>query len=85
MPRFFLNLRDRDRLIGDPEGEEADDLAAIARSVQATIDDIFGRPETYGEPQRWSRFVFEVTNEAGDIVLEVPLAGEMSEKDIIVR
>ena len=85
MPRFFLNLRDRDRLIDDPEGEEADDLAAIARSVQTTIEDIFGRPETYGEPQRWNRFVFEVTNEAGEIVLEVPLADEMYKKNINVR
>ncbi|MBX9934152.1 MAG: hypothetical protein K2Y56_21965 [Methylobacterium sp.] len=75
MPRYFLNLRDRGTLIEDPEGDEAQDIAEILRIAQATIDDIFGRPETYGDMRRWNRFSFEITDEAGELVLTVPFAG----------
>ena len=75
MPRYFLNIRDPYLgLITDPEGDAAADLDEVSLIVAETIRDILARPEAYGTNQVWSQRSFEVTDEAGCLVLIVPLS-----------
>ncbi len=74
MPRYFLNVRDRGVLIEDPDGDEASDLAGIRRIAERAMQDILLRPETYGEAQRWDRCAFEITDEGGAVVLNLPFS-----------
>ena len=80
MPRYFLNIRDRDVLIKDPDGDEVADLAGIRRIVEACIVDIYARPETYGDTLIWDRRSFEITDECGATVLVIPLAQVYDDK-----
>ena len=61
-------------LIEDPDGDEAADLAGIRSIAERAIEDIFARPETYGEAQRWNRCAFEITDESGTAVLQIPFS-----------
>lgn len=74
MPRYFLNVRDRDVLIEDPDGDEAADLSAIRGIAESCIADIYARPHTYGEALLWGRRSLEITDEAGATVLVVPFS-----------
>ncbi len=74
MPRYYLNLRRKGVLIEDPDGDEPQDLSAIRRSAEDTIEDILRRPETYGENQNWDRCTFEITDESGAVVMTVPFS-----------
>ena len=80
VPRYFLNIRDRDVLIEDPDGDEVADLAGIRRIVEACIVDIYARPETYGDTLIWDRRSFEITDECGATVLVIPLAQVYDDK-----
>ena len=75
MPRFFFSLRCPDGSVIDPDGaefanaDEAYDMAArTARTLMAT--------DTDGEGD-WLRCVFEVADEAGEVVFELPFSEAM--------
>lgn len=83
MPRYFFNVRHRPGPAGlarDPEGEELADVAAarehaltgarvvIARDRLATIRD-------------WMDCTFEITDEAGQLVLTVPFSDTVPEQE----
>ncbi|MBX9934941.1 MAG: hypothetical protein K2Y56_26115 [Methylobacterium sp.] len=75
MPRFFLNIRDRKiGMIVDPEGEEAEDVGAVRRIAEETIQDIISRPQVYGSRRIWRYRVMEVVDESGHLVLTLPFA-----------
>ena len=74
MPRYFLNVRDRDVLMEDPDGDEASGLNEIRRIAESCIADIYARPHTYGEALTWDRRSLEITDETGSTVLVVPFS-----------
>ena len=70
MPRFFFSLRCPDGSVIDPDGaefanaDEAYDMAArTARTLVATDTDT---------EVDWLRCVFEVADDAGEVVFELP-------------
>lgn len=70
VPRYFLNIRDPDMgLIGDPDGEEAEDIDAVRRIVAETVRDILARPEAYGTNEVWNQRSIEVIDETDRVVL----------------
>ncbi|MGL4556868.1 MAG: DUF6894 family protein [Afipia sp.] len=69
MPRYFFNTRIGETLIPDPEGEELRDPDHAWRVARATIRQIL--QEEGKEPSLLSASL-EVTDEAGEIVLEFP-------------
>jgi hypothetical protein len=71
MPRYFLNIRDRDTLILDPEGDDLQDLQDARDLVEQTVRDIRQRPESYGDTDLWERRTFEVTDQSGQIRLTI--------------
>jgi hypothetical protein len=72
MPRYFFHLcRDGDRLV-DHDGQslrDADQAWETAKSV--ALDLMSGAPP---ENASWSSYHFEVTSEAGEVLLELPFA-----------
>ena len=71
MPRYFLNIRDRDTLILDPEGDDLQDLQDARDLVEQTVRDIRQRPESYGDTDLWEQRTFEVTDQSGQIRLTI--------------
>ena len=71
MPQYFLNIRDRDTLIFDPEGDVLSGLPEARDLVERTVHDIRRRPETYGDPKIWECRSFEVTDPSGRVLLEI--------------
>ncbi|MCI9880962.1 MULTISPECIES: DUF6894 family protein [Methylobacterium] len=71
MPQYFLNIRDRGTLILDPEGDVLPGLREARDLVERTVRDIRRRPETYGCPDLWNSRSFEVTDQSGEILLEI--------------
>lgn len=69
MPRYFFNTRIGETFIPDPEGEELRDPDHAWRVARATIRQIL--QEEGKEPSLLSASL-EVTDEAGEIVLEFP-------------
>ncbi|MBR2119405.1 MAG: hypothetical protein V4458_03500 [Pseudomonadota bacterium] len=69
MPRYFFNTRIGETLIPDPEGEELRDPDHAWRVARATIRQIL--QDEGKEPSLLSASL-EVTDEAGEIVLEFP-------------
>ncbi|MDO8977607.1 MAG: hypothetical protein Q7V17_00070 [Afipia sp.] len=69
MPRYFFNTRIGETLIPDPEGAELRDPDQAWRVARATIRQIL--QEEGKEPSLLSASL-EVTDEAGEIVLEFP-------------
>jgi hypothetical protein len=70
MPRYFFNTRIGDELIADPEGEDLrnpDRAWEVARAMSRELLTIEGAEDL-------ARAVIEVTNDAGEIVLEFPFA-----------
>jgi hypothetical protein len=71
MPRYFFNTRIGDELIDDPEGEElrnADRAWEIARAM------ILELLKSEGADGALLNAVIEVTDDAGEIVLEFPFS-----------
>ncbi|MBS0531946.1 MAG: hypothetical protein JSS22_21515 [Proteobacteria bacterium] len=69
MPRYYFNTRIGSELILDPEGETLRDPDHAWRVARTTIREIL---KTDGEQQSILNAVLEVTDDAGDIVLEFP-------------
>jgi hypothetical protein len=70
MPRYFFNTRIGEEVITDPEGEELhnpDRAWEVARAMSRELLKIEGAGDLV-------RAVIEVTDDAGEIVLEFPFA-----------
>lgn len=71
MPRYFFNTRIGNELVADPEGEELrnpDRAWEVARAM------IFELLKSEGTSAALLNAVVEVTDVAGDVVLEFPFA-----------
>lgn len=69
MPRYFFNTRIGNELILDPEGEVLRDPDHAWSVARTTIREIL---KTDGEQQSILNAVLEVTDDAGETVLEFP-------------
>ena len=78
MPRYFFNTRIGETLIPDPEGEELRDPDHAWEVARATIRQIL--QEEGKEPGLLSASL-EVTDEAGEIVLEFPFSEALESPD----
>jgi hypothetical protein len=75
MPRYFLHLRFRDGADGlavDEEGDELSDEAALRQHVLETASDLM--QTRMGAVRNWAACTFEVTDEAGHLVLTLPFS-----------
>ena len=71
MPRYFFNTRIGDELVADPDGEElrnADRAWEVARAM------ILELLKSEGNSTTLLNAVVEVTDDAGEVVLEFPFA-----------
>jgi hypothetical protein len=76
VPRFFLHLRYRDGVNGLAVDEEGDDLpnaGGLRTHVEATARDLIRHARLAAIPD-WRACTFEVTDEAGSLVLTLPFA-----------
>ena len=76
MPRYFLHLRypaSEDGFARDDEGDELPDLGALRQHVVDTARDLMTGTRLKAIPD-WLRCSFEVTDEAGAVVLTLPFS-----------
>jgi hypothetical protein len=76
VPRYFLHLRYRDCVNGlavDQEGDDLPDQTGLRRHVEATARDLMRHARLAAIPD-WRACTFEVTDEAGQVVLTLPFA-----------
>ena len=76
LTRFFLHLRFRDGADGlalDQEGDDLPDMSALREHVEATARDLMRGARLDAIPD-WRDCTFEVTDEAGGLVLTLPFA-----------
>ncbi len=76
--RYFLHLRYRDSADGlavDEEGDEVSDPSVLPAHVEATARDLMRHTRLAAIPD-WRTCTFEVTDEAGQIVLKFPFSQE---------
>ena len=76
MPRYFLHLRYRDGVDGlavDEEGDDLPDAGGLRTHVEATARDLMRHARLTAIPD-WRACTFEVTDEAGQVVLTLPFA-----------
>jgi hypothetical protein len=80
MPRYFFNTRIGDELVLDPEGEELRDPDHAWQVARVMIRELL---EEENEQSNLLTARLEVTNEAGEVVLEFPFseAIEVQEDD----
>ena len=71
MPRYYFNTRIGDELIADPEGEDLRNPDRAWKVARAMIRELF---RTEGTDSRLLHAVLEVTDDAGEVVLEFPFA-----------
>jgi hypothetical protein len=69
MPRYFFNTRIGDELISDPEGEQLRDPDQAWEIARAMIRELLKLEGTDGD---LLHAILEVTDDAGEIVLEFP-------------
>ncbi|MEH2562731.1 MULTISPECIES: DUF6894 family protein [unclassified Bradyrhizobium] len=69
MPRYFFNTRIGDELIADPEGEVLRDPDRAWEMARAMIRELL---KTEGADGALLKAVIEVTDDAGEVVLEFP-------------
>jgi hypothetical protein len=75
VPRYFLSVRYKDGVNGlavDEEGDELPDATALREHTLETARDLLSHSRITGIT--WSKCTFEVTDEAGDLVMTVPFA-----------
>ena len=76
MPRFFLHLRYRDGTDGlavDEEGDDPPDAGELRAHVETTARDLM-RHARLAAISDWRACTFEVTDEAGSLVLTLPFS-----------
>ncbi len=77
MPRFFMNIRQDDEWLEDREGEEFPSLVeARAEAVMAARELMAARVGAGRKPHRGG---FEITDDAGHVVLLVPFEDALGE------
>ena len=69
MPRYFFNTRIGDELIADPEGEELRNPDRAWEMARAMIRELLRTEDADGA---LLNAVIEVTDDAGEVVLEFP-------------
>ena len=82
MPRYFLHLRYRDGTDGlavDDEGDELPDPSMLREHVEATARDLM-RNTRLEAIRNWRDCTFEVTDEAGQVVLTLPFSDVPAER-----
>lgn len=70
MPRYYFNTRMGKELILDPEGEELPDPDRAWEAARQTVRAVL---KTESTPELM-KAILEVTNDEGEIVLELPFA-----------
>ncbi len=78
MPRYFFNTRIGDELISDPDGEVLRNPDRAWEMARAMIRELL---RTEGADGALMSAVIEVTDDAGDIVLEFPFSEAILEDD----
>jgi sugar lactone lactonase YvrE len=76
VPRYFLHLRFQegaDGLALDEEGDEVSNLSALQAHVEVTARDLMRHTRLAAIPD-WHTCTFEVTDEAGQLVLTLPFS-----------
>jgi len=76
MPRYFLHLRypsPGDGFAQDEEGDELPDRSALRQHVLDTASDLMRGTRLKAIPD-WRQCTFEVTDEAGTVVLTLPFS-----------
>ena len=76
MPRYFLHLRypaSEDGFARDEEGDELPDHNALRQHVLGTARDLMRGARLKAIPD-WRQCSFEVTDEAGTVVLTLPFS-----------
>ena len=76
MPRYFLHLRypsPGDGFAQDEEGDELPDRSALRQHVLDTASDLMRGTRLKAIPD-WLQCSFEVTDEAGTVVLTLPFS-----------
>ena len=76
--RYYMNVRYRDRLFVDEEGDELASEHAVQEHALDTARDLIanGRMDSI---RNWFDCSFEVTNEAGQVVLVMPFGETIAE------
>ena len=78
MPRFYLHLRHREHLYRDEEGDVLPDEGAVRAHVLAAARDLIAHARL-GAIRDWYACAFEVTDEAGRLVLVLPFDDTVTE------
>ena len=82
MPRYFLHLRFRDGIDGlavDDEGDELPYPGTLREHVEANTRDLM-RNTRLEAIRNWRDCTFEVTDEAGQVVLTLPFSDVPAER-----
>jgi hypothetical protein len=82
MARYFLHLRFRDGTDGlavDEEGDELPERGMLREHVEATARDLM-RNTRLDAIRNWLACTFEVTDEAGQVVLTLPFSAVPAEQ-----
>ena len=83
MPRFFMNLRYRTGLDGvavDQEGDDLTDEAKLHERALQVARLMIARDQLF-TPRNWLTCSFEVTDEAGQLIMTVPFSEVVSDND----
>jgi hypothetical protein len=76
MPRYFLHVQypaSEDGFACDDEGDELPDIGALRQHVLDTARDLMRGTRLKAVPD-WRHCTFEVTDEAGTVVLTLPFS-----------
>jgi hypothetical protein len=76
--RFYMNLRYRDCLFRDDEGDELVDLHAAREHALVTARDMIRRTRTK-IIRDWFDCAFEITDDSGKTVLTVPFGDTVAQ------
>ena len=76
MPRYFLHLREGDKLLEDPEGCVLPDLAAAHREALAEARDLLATYVRAGRLLDGQQF--DITDENGQVLMEVLLTDALN-------
>ena len=70
MPRFYLHIREGDRLLEDPDGSDLPDLAAAQAEALVSAQELLAVKVRAGEVINGRSF--EITDEAGEVQATLP-------------